>query len=168
MEPLVVKTRLSLDQYCKMNFYILWNRLRWLLVWVAILLLICSFSTSPKELADSSSLWIVAFLLLYLMILPLINYFAARHNYKNIKSMSEYKVYQFDDYGVQMDGQTINMKLAWSNVLNVSERKSSFLVSMCSKRSIAFLPKSDFSVIEDIDAFKNLVVSKGVKSKFIK
>jgi Ca2+/Na+ antiporter len=166
MDPIVINSQLDFKQYHKIHRVILWKRLRWIVVVSAVLLVICILLTPAHERANSIYTWVGVWFFLYLFIIYLLQYFKTRSNFKKNTSMSELKVYTFDDARIDIKGQTTSMTTEWQHLNKVVENDEGFLVLLFNKRGMMFLAKAGFTGADDMDRFRALIRAKKIKNNF--
>jgi hypothetical protein len=162
MEPIIVKSQISLKQLYNINWFILLRkRIMWVLGFVVLLML---YSLSISRNTENDTPWFTIGFVIYFILLPLFITLAVRRNYKKIPSMSEPKVYEFLDDLIKVSGPTLSATMAWSIVEKIYERKSDFLAITSNGKGVHYLPKAGFASDIDIEQFKALIKSKGIKT----
>lgn len=166
MERIILTTKLSIDDYIKVNYHLLYRKLaiKFMTAIGLFMLLIIAFSFNNF----TSFPWIQLIFGLFLTVgLPIQLYFAAKRNYKSNGRISETIIYEFDKENIQTIGESFNAKLTWDKIYSVTENKDWVLIWQ--NRQIAnVVPKRDFKDGELL-AFKDIVkLQSGLKNKLKK
>jgi len=166
MEKIVLTTKLSIDDYIKVNYHLLYRKLviKFMTGIGLFMLLIITFSFNDF----TSFPWFQLIFGLFLTVgLPVQVYFAAKRNYKSTGRISETIAYEFDKEHIQLTGESFNSKLTWDKIYSVTENKDWVLIWQ--NRQIAnVVPKRDFKDGQ-LQAFKDIVkLQSGLKNKLKK
>lgn len=164
MEPIIIKSQISLKQLYNINWFILLRkRVMW---WLSLVVLLMLYSLTLKRDSDSEVPWFTIAFVIYFLLLPLFIALAVRRNYKKIPSMSEPKTYEFFDDVVKVTGPTLSATMAWPIVEKVYERKNDFLAITGNGKGVHYLPKAGFQTESGIEQLKSLIKAKGIKNNF--
>jgi hypothetical protein len=142
MQPITVKSQMALNDYLSFNFYLLLRKLYLKILGAVFLLIVLWVIISGEDIKNYYTP--LGILILYAFILPLIVYLSAIRNFKKIKTISELKIYQFDDEGLQVSSETVNFSSKWSPIEKAKERKSDFLLLTSNGRAVHYLLKVVF------------------------
>jgi hypothetical protein len=166
MDKVTLRTKLTLDDYIKVNYHLLYRKMVikfmtaiGLFLLVLLIFLFNTFTQFP---------WFQLIFGLFLTIgLPVQVYFAAKRNYRSNGRISETIIYEFDNEYIQLTGESFNSKLTWDKIYSVTENKDWILIWQ--NRQIAnVVPKRDFKIGE-LQALRDIVKShSGVKNKLEK
>lgn len=163
MEKIVLTTKLSIEDYIKVSYHLLYRK--WavkfmtgigLFMLILILFSFDSFTQFP---------WFQLIFGLFLTVgLPISVYFSAKKNYKSNGRISEYINYEFEKDNIQITGESFNSRLTWDKLYSVTENRDWILIWQ--NRQVAnVVPKRDFKDGE-LQVFKNIVKSRrGLKNK---
>jgi hypothetical protein len=158
MDKIILTTKLTIDDYIKVNYHLLYRKSSikfltgiGLFMLILILFTFNSFAEFP---------WFqLAFGLFLTVGLPVSIYFSARRNYKSNGRISETIIYEFDKENIQLTGESFNSKLTWDKIYSVTENKDWILIWQ--NRQVAnVVPKRDFTEGQ-LQAFKDIVRSHG-------
>lgn len=154
MDKIVLTTKLSIEDYLKINYYLLYRK--WtskvmtgigIFMLVSLLFTFDSFKESP---------WFQLVFGLFLTVgQPISVYFNAKKNYKSNRRISERINYEFDKENIQVTGESFEAKLTWEKIYSVTENKDWILIWQ-SQQVANIVPKRDFKE-EELQAFKNIV-----------
>jgi len=166
MDKIILTTKLSIDDYIKVSYYLFYRKPTFKIMagigLFMLLMTIISLKTS------SEFPW---FLLIYglflILVLPVQIYLAAKKNYESNGRIRETINYEFDKENIQIIGESFNSTLTWEKIYGVTENKVWILIWQ--NRQVAnAIPKRDFKN-EDLQTFKNIVYSHtGLKNKLRK
>jgi len=166
MEKIILTTKLSIDDFIKVSFHLLYRKLSMkvvtgmgLFILLLILFMFHSFTEFP---------WYLLIFGLFLTIgQPVLVYFTAKKNYKSNERFSETINYEFDQENIQLTGESFNSKFTWDKIYSVTENKDWILIWQ-SRQNANVVPKRDFKVGE-LQIFKDIVKSqRGLKNKLKK
>lgn len=158
MEKIILTTKLSVGDYIKVNYHLLYRK--WttkfmtgigLFMLILILFSLNSLTQFP---------WIQLIFGLFLTVgMPISVYFSAKKNYQSNGRISETINYEFDKDNIQVTGESFNSKLTWGKIYSVTENKEWILIWQ--NRQVAnVVPKRDFKEGE-LQAFKSIVAAQG-------
>lgn len=167
MEPITLQSQLSKDQFVEINFWFLFkNKILWF--FYAIMLFETYALLTTKNLSwKNDDIYLPAYLILFGILLPVFIYFAAKKSFDKHKPMGELKHFIFTDEKLEINGETTTMSSAWSNIAMAREKAGYFLI-FPTKRTFHYVAKSGFADKYDIETFKHLIMSKGIKNNFKK
>jgi hypothetical protein len=166
MEKIILTTKLSIDDYIKVNYHLMYRKfsMKFMTGFGLLLLLIVAFSFNNfKEFP-----WFLLIFAFFISIgQPVIVYFTVKKNYKSNGRISETIIYEFDNESIQMTGESFNSKLTWNKIYSVTENKDWILIWQ--NRQIAnVVPKRNFKNGE-LQIFKDILNSQvGLKNKLKK
>lgn len=158
MEKIILTTKLSIEDYIKVNYHLLYRK--WTIKFMTgvglFMLVVILFSLNSLTKFP----WFQLIFGLYLTVgLPTSVYFSAKKNYKANGRISETINYEFDKENIQLTGESFNSKLTWDKIYSVTENKDWILIWQ--NRQVAnVVPKRDFKGGE-LQAFKDMVRSHG-------
>lgn len=158
MDKIIVTTQLTLKEYLKVNYYLLFKKWSmWLLPFVGLL----SIFFYILGYADISALY---FGVIFIIFFPALTYYLFRRNYFNDSRITETITYTFDNEIVESKGESFDSSFTWDKVYMVAETKSWIL--LYPSRYIAYvIPKSKISK-EDLNILKSIIEShKKIKNK---
>jgi c-di-AMP phosphodiesterase-like protein len=166
MEKLTIQTQLSLDDFTKASYHLLYRKLlvKLLTGFGIYILIIDAFTFFTEGQFD----WYRIFVGLFLIIgFPLQVKLTAKRNYKSNRRMGERITYEFDKELIQLTGESFNSKMTWGKIYRVTENKDYFLIWQ--NRQVAnIIPKRDLNKNE-IQTFKEIVNhQKGIRNKLRK
>jgi len=167
MEPLIIKSQLSIDEYYKLNLRVLWKKFR-IILGIAIAIMVIFYCTDylhTKE-GDTTLMWLGLYFLFLFILFPIVTVIKARRQFIKIKAMSEPKTYQFTGKGMHIEGITTTVSLDWSNVNRTNERKNYLEIGMYNSKSFVILKRTDFAGDDELNTLKDLIKSKGIKNNF--
>ncbi|HSZ72123.1 MAG TPA: YcxB family protein [Cytophagaceae bacterium] len=154
MNNLVLNTHLSLDDYIKVNLYLLYQRFM-VKVTTAIGIFILAWLVYYRDMMHGFP-WLQSFLGLYLIVgFPLTTYFSAKRNYRLNSRIREHISYEFNEEYLEMIGDTFRVQLTWSKIYRVSESNSWVLIWQ-NPHTADIVPKRDFTK-GTLAAFKNIL-----------
>lgn len=165
MDKVILTTKLSIEDYIKVNYHLL-NR-RWpikVLTGMGIFLILLSLI----NLLSGDNSWFLLILgLFFAMGLRVSVYFNAKSSYKSDGRISETITYEFDKENIQVIGESFNSKLTWDKIYSVTENKEWVLIWQ--NRQIAnAVPKRDFKHGE-LQTLKGIIkLQSGLKNKLKK
>jgi hypothetical protein len=165
MDKVILTTKLSIEDYIKVNYHLL-NR-RWpikALTGMGIFLILLSLI----NLFSGDNSWFLLILgLFFAMGLRVSVYFNAKSSYKSDGRISETITYEFDKENIQVIGESFNSKLTWDKIYSVTENKEWVLIWQ--NRQIAnVVPKRDFKDGE-LQTLKGIIkLQSGLKNKLKK
>jgi hypothetical protein len=163
MEKLTVTTQLTIDDFVRVNFHLLYRKISIkFLTGIGVFLLL---SALFLLIAQGYFSWFATlFALLLIVGYPAQVYFGARQNYKSNARISEKIIYEFDEEFIQLTGESFTTKLTWEKIYRVTENKDWILI--WPNRQLAnVIPKTAFKE-EELKAFKEIVnLQKGIKNK---
>jgi YcxB-like protein len=158
-------TRLSVDDYIKVNYHMLYRK--WAIKGMTgfgIFFILLSLFT----LISGDFSWFLFVFGLFLTVgLRTQVYFAAKRTYKTDGRVSEKIEYLFDKEEITITGESFNSRLTWDKIYSVTENKDWVLIWQ--NRQIAnVIPKRDIKDGE-LQALKDIVNSQsGLKNKLKK
>lgn len=148
-----ITTKLSPDDYVKVNYYMLYRK--WAIKAMTGFGFFFIF-LSLFTLASGNFSWFLLILGLFFTAgLRVQVYFAARKTYKTDGRINEQIEYLFDDNEIKITGQSFNSRLTWEKIYSVSENKDWILIWQNQHIANA-IPKRDFKENELI-SFKQIV-----------
>jgi hypothetical protein len=158
MDNLRVTTKLTFEDFRKVNFYFLYRKTgtKVSLAIGAILLLIIGFSYLTEMPFFNQFPAIPFALALAMTILPPYSVFrTARKNYESNKMINEKIEYEFDKDQISISGESFHSKFSWDKIYELSTTKSWFLIWQT--RQVAnVIPRRDISD-NQIETIKGLV-----------
>lgn len=148
-----ISTKLSIDDYVKVNYYILYRK--WAIKGMTGLgfffILLSLFSLALGDFA-----WFLLVFGLFLTAgLRIQVYFAALRTYKTDGRVSENINYSFDNNEIRITGESFNSRLTWNKIYSVTENKDYVLIWQNQLIANA-IPKRDFRENE-FASFKQIV-----------
>ena len=164
MDPIIVESQISLNQFYKINMYLLYRkRVMWYLGIIVIIMLSGMF----MNISDSKDnfKWLGIFFCLFYLLTPFFIYRAVSKNYKKVQATREIKIYSFNKDKIDVRGQSVSMTMDWSHLEKVIQRKKDFLVLTSNSLGLHYLPKSGFTSDGKIHGFIDLLREKNVKLK---
>lgn len=154
MKKITLTTQLSIADYTKVTFHILYRNFAikfltgtGLFMFLAIGISFNDFDSFP---------WVPLLIAFFFTVgLPLQVYFNARRNYKSNGRINEPVTYELNEEHIELTGESFNSKLTWDKVYSVTENKDWVLIWQ--NRQVAnVLPKRDFND-DELQTFKDLV-----------
>lgn len=165
MNPIIAETHFSLKDYQGLTLFLTYRRPAVIAISLMGIFLLFS-SLLLFILSDEKINSIILQLTLgctFVILYPLYIIYSARRNYKTHGKIQERIVYEFTNEKIRMVGESFKSEMNWMKVYKVHE-VNDWIIIYQSKSMANFLPKS--SLGENINAFRNLVVSKShIKSK---
>jgi hypothetical protein len=156
MDKIAVTTKLSIEDYIKVNYHLFYRR--WpakLILGLGIfMLLMFSLSLFSNEFSLSSLIALI-FPLLMIAGLPINIYFAAKKSYNKNARISEPIRYEFDKEYIEVIGESFNSKQTWDKIYSVTETKDWVLIWQ-NQQVANVIPKRDFKNYE-FKAFAEIV-----------
>ncbi|MEA5402502.1 YcxB family protein [Arcicella sp. DC2W] len=154
MDKIVLITKLSIEDYIKINYHLFYRKLTVkVMTGVGVFMLISllyafhSFNEFP---------WFQLVFGLFLTIgQPISVYFSAKKNYKTNARIGERISYEFDNENVLVTGESFEAKFSWDKIYSVTENKDWILIWQ-NKQVANVVPKRDFKEGE-LQALKNIV-----------
>jgi hypothetical protein len=169
MDKINVTTKLTFEDFRKVNFYFLYRKTgtKVALAIGTILLLIIGFSYATGTTLFTQFPIIPFALALVMTVFPPYSVFrTARKNYDSNKMINERIEYEFDKEQISISGESFHSKLSWDKIYELSTTKSWFLVWQ--NRQIAnVIPRRDISD-KQIESIKALVKDIGQLRKSFK
>jgi len=166
MDKINLTTKLSIDDYIKVNYHLFYRKLSNKLMTGIGLFMLLMIAISFKTFAEFP--WFLLIFGLFLILgLPVQIYFTAKKNYKSNGRISETINYEFDKENIQLIGESFNSTSTWEKIHSVTENKDWILIWQ-SRQVANVIPKRDFRN-GDFQTFKNIVNShSGLKNKLRK
>ena len=166
MEKIILTTKLSFEDFIKVNYHLLYRKLsmKFMTGFGLLLLLMVTFSFNNfKEFP-----WFLLIFGLFLSVgQPVLVFFTAKKNYRSNGRISETINYEFDNENIQITGESFNSKLTWNKIYSVTENKDWILIWQ-SRQIANVVPKRDFKNGE-LQAFKDILnLQVGLKNKLKK
>jgi len=128
---MVIKTKLTVNDFIKVNFILLFRRPIFFIVFgimvISLILGIASALFSSTALGEFSLSRILTPLIV-LTILPAMTYFIARKNYTSNKRISEVIEYNFGKDYLTVTGESFKSELTWDKVYRVTQFKKWILI----------------------------------------
>ena len=166
MDKIILTTKLSLEDYIKINYHLLYRK------WAVRFMTGIGFFMVLSLLFTFDSYiefpWLQLLLGLFFIIgQPILVYIYARKNYNTNKRISESISYTFDKDTIQITGESFDSKFTWDKIYRVTESKNWILIWQ-NPQVANVVPKRDFQE-EELQAFKNMVsLHSKVKNKLRK
>jgi hypothetical protein len=168
MTNLTVTTKLSLDDFKKINFYFLYRKraTKFSVALGTIMLLgILIPYIIGTTFFTSFPVFPLAIGLVLTLIPPLSILRNARRNYDSNKTASEKITYEFEKEFVSISGESFHSKLSWDKLYEVAVTKSWFLIWQ-SRQTANAIPRRDISD-EQIKLIKDLLAdNEQIKKSF--
>lgn len=155
------ETKISLKDYVKIMFYMTYTRPLMIVLLSLMLIFFISFIALPGD-NDTFPMFT---LFVVIILLPVLTYFSAKKNYSNNLRIQEKICYDFTEDKIIIQGESFYSEMDWNKIYKVVELKNWILLYQ-SGQSANLILKSSFG--NDLEAFKALVKSKGVKAKLKK
>lgn len=163
-----IETKLDFKMYLNLMYTLTYRKLSMILVTIVGLVMFLEsipFFFGSKILFDVPPYFQLVFGFSIIAIWPFSIYRSGKKNFYSNGKLQEKTIYEFTDEGIKQIGETFNSDMDWTKVYNILELKDWILIYH--NRQIAnLIPKESFG--DNLQDFKNLVISKGVKSKLIK
>ena len=160
-----IKTQLSLDDYIKLNYHLLYRK--WAIKGMAIIGFFL-IAISILSLFVGQFSWFVLMLGLYFSVgLRIQTYYAAKKNYNSNGRISETITYKFDKEHIEITGESFNSKLAWNKFYSVTENKDWILIWQ-SRQVANAIPKRDFQNGELLTFKEIMNMQDGLRNKLKK
>lgn len=164
MNNIKLSTRLTQEDYIKVNFHLLYRKLSIKIftgIWIFVLLISLTTFLDGRILETWPQ---ILFIVAFVSALPAVTYFSAKSNYKSNQRISETILYEFSDDIMITTGESFSANLTWEKVYSVTETKNWVLIWQ-NKQVANIVPKRDF-YNDDLLRFKEIVRKhKGVKNK---
>lgn len=162
-----IETKLSREDYTKLvNAMMRSKRSLRTLFWIGILLMLASaVNAVATNLESSIPTFIMGAVLVF--IVPVIIRSSAGRIYDSSIVLTERVIYEIDDNGVNVTGESFTIELDWNRVRQVTEHPDFFLIWENAQMARG-LPKRDFKANE-ITEFREVVRSQPeLKHKMLK
>ncbi len=111
---------------------------------------------------NSSPYFPLIFGFVIVALLPWSVYNSGKKNFSSHGMLQEKIIYEFTDEKIKITGESFSSELDWAKFYKIVELKQ-WILFYQNKQIANILPKEAFG--EDIDAFRRLVKSTGVKAK---
>jgi hypothetical protein len=164
MNNLVLNTKLSLDDYIRVNIYLLYRKLmiRCLTAVGALILLGLLYYQESFIFFP----WLPFLMGLYLVIsFPLTTYFIAKRNYKSTSKIGEHISYEFNNDYLEMIGESFQARLTWDKIYRITETKNWLLI--WKTPHIADIVAKRYFTEGTLNTFKGIVAQHPyIKNKF--
>ena len=166
MDKINLTTKLSIEDYIKVNYHLFYQKLSNKIMTGIGLFMLLMMVISFRTFAEFP--WFLLIFGLFLILgLPVQIYFTAKKNYKSNGRISETINYEFDKENIQLLGESFNSTLTWEKIYSVTENKDWILIWQ-SRQVANVIPKRDF-INGDLQTFKSIVNShRGLKNKLRK
>ncbi|MDB5273781.1 MAG: YcxB family protein [Chitinophagaceae bacterium] len=163
MNNLVLNTHLSLNDYIKVNLYLLYRKfmVKFTTSMGLLLLLWLLYNCNTYDFFP----WLQFLLGSYLIIgFPLTTYFAAKRNYKANSRISERMTYEFNSEQLEMIGESFHVKLTWDKIYSITESNNWILIWQ-NPHIADVIPKRYFTT-GTLQAFRAIIASHpSIKNK---
>jgi hypothetical protein len=164
MQPITINSQLAFKRYYQVNLYLMMRRkVIWIMLALAFVMLLLAFLLGDN---DSTFMYLAVFYFAYVLLMPGLIYLKAKNLFKKVPAMREYKRYEFTPENIKVDGETVKLETAWSNVTKAFKRKHDYILFTTGGRAFFSLSKSDFVGTGDVAAFEQLVKQKVTKNNF--
>ncbi len=154
MEKINLTTKLTLDDYIKVNFYMVYRKGA-VKLFTAIGIFYLCISIIGFSYGHSFPWGLLCTGLFFILLIPTMTYILARRAYSLHSRMTETMIYNVDETHIQLTGETFNVQFTWDKILGVSETKNWVLIWQ-NKYIANVLPKRDLS-IGDLNTLKYIV-----------
>lgn len=165
MNTIIIESKLSLEDYRKLSFQLLYKR--WSIIFVTVWGFIMLFfpflilTILPGARINIACLVVgMIFILLY----PILTYFSSKSNYAAQKRIGEAVTYTFDDETIRSKGESFESTFTWDKVYRISQTKQ-FLLLWESKVTAHIIPLRYCSA-EQLNAIRAVASKyKNIKQK---
>jgi len=156
MEKITLTTNLSLDDYIKVNYHMLYRKL-WtkLMLGIGILMLISILISFLFDPTMEFPVFQLIFGLFITIGLPIQVYFAAKRNYKLNTRLRETIIYELSPDTYRITGESFHSESTWDKVHGVTESKDWVLI-WPTRHMANVIPKRTF-MNNDLPLFKELL-----------
>lgn len=162
MDKIILTTKLSINDFIKVNYHMLYRKwaIKGMTGFGLFFILLSLFTLMSGDFS-----WFLLIFGLFLTVgLPVQVYFAAKRNYKTDGRVSETIEYLFDNEEVKIAGESFNSRLTWDKIYNVTENKDWILIWQ-NQQIANVVPKRDFKE-DELKLFKEIVKRQiGLKNK---
>lgn len=162
MDRIILTTKLSINDFIKVNYHMLYRKwaIKGMTGFGLFFILLSLFTLMSGDFS-----WFLLIFGLFLTVgLPVQVYFAAKRNYKTDGRVSETIEYLFDNEEVKIAGESFNSRLTWDKIYNVTENKDWILIWQ-NQQIANVVPKRDFKE-DELKLFKEIVKRQiGLKNK---
>jgi hypothetical protein len=142
MNKVTIETRLTLPDFIKVNYILLFQKMSTKILWMVVLLMI----VLPAFLAVNKGIpynWLQSLIGIGLAGFYLLStWLTAKKNFNSIPAISEPLTYEFTNERLTCTGTSSSSQTTWNNIYRVSETKDC-LVIWKSRQVINLLPKRD-------------------------
>lgn len=154
MVNITIKTRVSLNDFVKVNYYFYYSKLKnKIMTGIGIGMILLNIFTQGEYSIIS---YMQLFFGLYLTVgVPILTYLSAKKNYNTNARLKETIEYNFDNENIIVTGESFNSKLTWEKVYKITESKDWVLIWQ-NKLIANIIPKRDFKIGE-LETLKGIV-----------
>lgn len=159
------EVEIKAEEYIKLNYRIVYANPVVLIALVACAIVVATNLTNggwdalTKGPADIIALFALGYLLLFL---PVTLFYRVRGLFYRMAALNEKQTFTVDDSGVNIKGQTFEVKNEWSAYKTV-ELKKDWMVLWKAKNFGNFVPLRSFKSTEDLEQFIAMAKEKGIK-----
>ncbi len=111
---------------------------------------------------DNPPYFQLAFGFIIIAIIPFSIYIESKKNFSSHGRLKEKIIYEFTDEKISITGETFHSDMDWTKVYKVLELNSWILIYQ-NRQIFNLLPKESFG--DNLQEFRNMVKSKGIKAK---
>ncbi len=158
---MVIKSKLTKQDFIKLNFILLYGKLSMKLYTVFIALGILTAIGVAMFYQFNSFIYVIGPFVM-LIALPLLTYFGAVRNYTANNRITETIEYHFDNEYLSLKGESFNSQLSWGKIYKVTHIKNWILIWQ-NKQVSNPIPKGNISE-EQIGELKAILNNNKVKN----
>lgn len=163
MEPIKVKSKADLRDYCKIAYKKQYSA-RNMIMLMVLFLVLQVFVFDPRFNWVYEFVVVGVVLVFYGMLVPLILYVSCRRDMQ-LPLMQETLDYTITEKEIDLQGATVSAVSKWQYIKKAIENDRYFVLFTTNK-AMHYLPKAGFASVNDVDRFRDIVRMNRVKANF--